>query len=115
MKFRLYLELFEDEPIYEQYDPVLGENFIDYPVLEDYGVPTVEEIPDESPEEDDEGDEQDESDSTETEDKDKKEVIKHTGKRGKFILLARLRNTNATPTHTHTKLNTNCTTRYDKI
>ena len=102
MTFHLYLELFEDEPIYEQYSPVLGENFIDYPMLEEYGVPTVEEFPDEDPEEDGEGDQQEESDSTETEDKDKKEVIKHTGKRGKCKLLARPTNTNTTHTHTHT-------------
>ena len=63
----------------EQYSPFMGENLIDYPMLEEYGVPTLEEVPDEGPEDDD--DDENENDSTETEHKDKKEVIKHTGKK----------------------------------
>lgn len=75
-----FTELYEDEPNLEQYSPFLGENFIDYPILEEYGVPTVEEFPDEGPEEDDGDDDQnEENDSTETEQKDKKEEIKHKG------------------------------------
>ena len=67
----------------EQYSPFLGENFIDYPMLEEYGVPTVEEVPDEGP--GDDIDDEDENDPTETEHKDKKELIKHTGRRKNCI------------------------------
>ena len=78
----IFTELYEDEPLLEQYSPFLGENLIDYPMLEEYGVPTVEEVPDEGPKDDD--DDEDENDSNETEHKDKKEVIKHTGRRKKL-------------------------------
>lgn len=76
-----FTELYEDEPTLEQYSPLLGENFIDYPILEEYGVPTVEEFSEEDPDEDDEDDENDENDSTETDHQDKKDNIKHPGKR----------------------------------
>ena len=64
----------------EQYSPLLGENFIDYPILEEYGVPTVEEFPAEDIDDDDDDDVNDEeTDPSETEQKVKKGVIKHPG------------------------------------
>ena len=50
-------------------------------MLEEYGVPTVEEFPEEDPDENDENDEDEENDSTETLHKDKKDNIKHKGRR----------------------------------
>ena len=71
-------EFYEDEPTLEQYSPLLGENFITYPMLEEYGVPTVEEFPEEDPDDDDEDDEKEE-DSMETEHKDKKNGVTYAG------------------------------------
>lgn len=73
-------ELYEDEANLEQYSPLLGENFIDYPVLEEYGIPTVEEFPAEVVDDvDDDEDVNEEADSSETEQKAKKGQIKHQG------------------------------------
>lgn len=73
-------EFYEDEPTLEQYSPLLGENFITYPMLEEYGVPTVEELPEEDPDEEDEDDEKEE-DSLEAEHKDKKNGVTRAGGR----------------------------------
>lgn len=73
-------EFYEDEPTLEQYSPLLGENFITYPMLEEYGVPTVEEFPEEDPDEEDEDDEKEE-DSLEAEHKDKKNGVTRAGGR----------------------------------
>ena len=73
-------EFYEDEPTLEQYSPLLGENFITYPMLEEYGVPTVEEFPEEDPDEEDEDDEKEE-DSLEAERKDKKDGVTRAGGR----------------------------------
>ena len=73
-------EFYEDEPTLEQYSPLLGENFITYPMLEEYGVPTVEEFPEEGPDEEDEDDEKEE-DSLEAEHKDKKNGVTRAGGR----------------------------------
>lgn len=73
-------ELYEDEANLEQYSPLLGENFIDYPALEEYGIPTVEEFPAEVVDDvDDDEDVNEEADSSETEQKAKKGQIKHQG------------------------------------
>jgi len=52
---------------------------IDYPILEEYGIPTVEEFPAEDEDEDDEDDVNQDAESNETEQKAKKEQIKHQG------------------------------------
>lgn len=58
-------EFYDDEAnLAEQYSPLLGENFIDYPVLEEYGFPTVEEFPGEDMDDDDDVDEEDDPDET---------------------------------------------------
>ncbi|XP_068762673.1 uncharacterized protein [Montipora capricornis] len=69
-------ELYDDVPILQQYSPMLGENVIDYPMLEEYGVPSVEEFPDEGLEEDDQDEEDQESHFKGTENNEKKDVIK---------------------------------------
>ena len=62
---------------------MLGENFIDYPIIEEYGIPTVEEYPTEDNDDDDDDDDDDvtgeEDDASETEQKTKKGEIKHQG------------------------------------
>ena len=73
-------EFYEDEPTFEQYSPLLGETFITYPMLEEYGVPTVDEFPEEDPDEEDEDDEKEE-DSLEAEHKDKKNGVTRAGGR----------------------------------
>lgn len=72
-------ELYEDEANLERYSPLLGEDLIDYPILEEYGIPTVEEFPAEDEDEDDEDDVNQDAESNETEQKAKKEQIKHQG------------------------------------
>lgn len=79
-------ELYEDEANLEQYSPVLGEYLIDYPILEEYGIPTVEEFPREDDDDDDEDEVNEDADSSETEQKAKKGQIKHQGYRKEFIL-----------------------------
>jgi len=69
-------ELYGDEANLEQYSPLLGEYLIDYPILEEYGIPSVEEFP---AEDEDEDDVNEDADSSETEQKAKKEQIKHQG------------------------------------
>lgn len=69
-------EFYDDVPILQQYSPMLGENLIDYPMLEEYGVPSVEEFPDEGLEEDDQDEEDQESHFKGTENNEKKDVIK---------------------------------------
>jgi len=72
-------ELYGDKANLEQYSPLLGEDFIDYPIIEEYGIPSVEEFPAEDEDEDDEDDVNEDADSSETEQKAKKEQIKHQG------------------------------------
>ena len=60
---------------------MLGENLIDYPMLEEYGVPSVEEFPDEGLEEDDQDEEDQESHFKGTENNEKKDVIKKAGEK----------------------------------
>lgn len=72
-------ELYEDEGNLEQYSPLLGEALIDYPILEEYGIPTVEEFPAEDEDDDDEDEVNEDAHSSETEQKAKKGQIKHQG------------------------------------
>lgn len=72
---------YEDEPTLEQYSPFLGENFITYPLLEEYDIPTMEEFPEEDPDEDDEDFEKEEKDSLDSEHKHKKNGVTHAGGR----------------------------------
>ena len=52
---------------------------IDYPILEEYGIPTWEEFPAEDEDDGDEDDANEDADSSETEQKAKKGQIKHQG------------------------------------
>lgn len=62
----------------EQFSPLLGENIIDYPMLEEYGIPTVEEFPsDDLDDDDDDGANEEDNDSHETQGEKKSE--KHLG------------------------------------
>lgn len=79
-------ELFEDEGNLEQYSPLLGEDLIDYPILEEYGIPTLEEFPAEDDDDDEENDVNEGADSSETEQKAKKGQIKNQGWKKCLIL-----------------------------
>ena len=59
----------------------MGENFITYPLLEEYDIPTMEEFPEEDPDEDDEDFEKEEKDSLDSEHKHKKNGVTHAGGR----------------------------------
>lgn len=60
---------------------------IDYPILEEYGIPTLEEFPAEDEDDDDNEDDVNEyADSSETEQKAKKGQIKHQGWKKCLIL-----------------------------
>ena len=72
-------ELFEDEGNLEQYSPLLGEDLIDYPIVEEYGIPTVEEFRAGDEDDGDEDDVNEDADSSGIEQKAKKEQIKHQG------------------------------------
>lgn len=64
----------------EQFSPLLGENIIDYPMLEEYGIPTVEEFPsDDLDDDDDDGANEEDNDSHETQGE--KKSKKHQGQR----------------------------------
>ena len=64
---------------------MLGENFIEYPMLEEYGVPSVEEFPDNGPYEDYQEDNQE----NEAENKEKQDFVNNAGEkreRHEFLL-----------------------------
>lgn len=80
--------LYDDEPSLELFSPMLGENFIEYPMLEEYGVPSVEEFPDNGPYEDYQEDNQ-ENEFTGAENKEKKDFVNNAGEkreRHEFLL-----------------------------
>ncbi|XP_022781681.1 proteoglycan 4-like isoform X1 [Stylophora pistillata] len=68
-------EFYEDVGNLEQYSPLLGENIFDYPMLEEYGIPTVEEFPSDNLDADDDGDVKEDNYSHETQGE--KESEKH--------------------------------------
>lgn len=80
--------LYDDEPSLELFSPMLGENFIEYPMLEEYGVPSVEEFPDNGPYEDYQEDNQ-ENEFTGLENNEKKDFVNNAGEkreRHEFLL-----------------------------
>lgn len=80
--------LYDVGPSFEQFSPMLGENFIEYPMLEEYGLPSVEEFPDDGPYEDYQEDNQ-ENEFTGEEHKEKKDFINTAGEkreRHEFLL-----------------------------
>ena len=54
---------------------------IEYPILEEYAIPALEEFPAEDEDDSDQDDVNEDADSSETELKEKKEQIKHQGRK----------------------------------